>query len=716
MGMNKILKHIKNRLALCLFSTLCMLLPVERLMAQSWPTESEWIPMIDAAWSPLQDGNDQRKDYADIVVDQYGHDSYFYSTESTLYLRITLQGTTLKRGSLNSWTWSAALDGNSDGFPDWSIIADGRSEKLLTFYNSSADNNPEIEYYSLSKPVSSGEVREVDAGYSQYSKCRYLDFQVPFSSLQISGYENNITPYIPFKMLYITARNADLSFDDMTGNSNSLSSGFSNAPPIARGHYGSINDARDPQPYSNEGLWTSPESIILEGYGWPNSGSASFTGGVRNIRILNSSGSLAWYGTATTDVNGVLSPTSLWTIDNTVGAGTYTITVENPLQAGVYYAYDTFTITVPPPTVPEISISKLASVSTLSAGSELDYTITLTNSGSGSATSSEIRDMLPNGFSYIPGSTAGFTSIDPVIVGQELVWYGNWDINPPSSPPNSIELNFSVTTTSLAGDYTNLASAMGTNFALVETGPTALVTLTAPEPGVPDLSISCSTPSDTVTSSSPLEYLIRISNNGTATATITTIQDELPVGFSYVPGSTSGLSTSDPSISGSQLIWSGEWQVSELAGSNIDSLRFTVRAPMVSDQYFNSVSLAGSDFDPVNSGPVAPVYVAVPHLSLAKSVDNAYSIPGDTLSYSVTYLNSGDASAKMIIIMEGIPAQTTYLENSAAGSGTVISYSHDGGFSYDSDPTAPVTHIQYQRSADLAPGASGNVSYKVLVQ
>ncbi|MCF7824637.1 MAG: DUF11 domain-containing protein [Candidatus Marinimicrobia bacterium] len=686
-------------------------LPFEGLLAASWPLESEWIPMVDVAWSPLQDANDQRKGYTDIIVDDDGNDSYFYCSESTIYIRIVLQETPLKRGSLNFWTWFAALDVDGNDFPDWAIIADGWSEELSTSYNSAVDEDPELKYYSIENPISSGEIRIVEL-----PNYVYLDFQVPFSALQLPGYENNISLSTPFRMFFGTAKDANLSFSDLSGNFSSISEAFSNVPPIARGQYGSIYDTRDPAPFSNEGLWTSPEVISLQGEGWPISSSAYFNAGVRRIRIVDSHGELAWYGSVTSDGNGTIAPVDLWTLNNSASAGTYTITVENPIHTGVYYAYDTFTVTVPPPTVPEISILKIASSDTAEAETQIQYTITISNTGTGSGLITEVRDILPPGFTYVPGSSSGFTTIDPVSEGASLIWYGNWTVNPEGTPPNSISLTFSATVGSQSGDFLNAASILGSNFDLVETGPTAQVTVTAPEPGVADLTVSCTASVDSAVSSSLIDYKILIANSGTAAGIITLIQDDLPIGFSYVPGTTSGLTTADPVVSDSRLIWEGEWTVSEGAGSNIDSLVFTVTVPQLADKYFNSVTIGGPEMSLLSTGSVAPVQVLVPHLTLAKSVDNGSSFPGDTLSYTVTYLNIGSADAKLIIISESIPANTIYLENSASGESMSILFSHDGGFTYNSDQTAPVTSIQYQRSLELAPLESGSVRYKVLVR
>ncbi|MCF7921606.1 MAG: hypothetical protein K9M55_02785, partial [Candidatus Marinimicrobia bacterium] len=169
---------LRYRRLSCLLILLYTLTPAQELLAQTWPANADWIPMINANWNSLQDANDQSKDGLDIIPDQYGHDSYFYSNQSNLFIRIMLQGSPLKRGKLDRGTWFAALDVNLDGFPDWAIRADGTDEYLRTLYNGGLDNEPEIEYTALRNPIAAGAVRTVAAGYSGFASGTYLDIRV----------------------------------------------------------------------------------------------------------------------------------------------------------------------------------------------------------------------------------------------------------------------------------------------------------------------------------------------------------------------------------------------------------------------------------------------------------------------------------------------------------------------------------------------------------
>jgi uncharacterized repeat protein (TIGR01451 family) len=109
--------------------------------------------------------------------------------------------------------------------------------------------------------------------------------------------------------------------------------------------------------------------------------------------------------------------------------------------------------------------------------------------------------------------------------------------------------------------------------------------------------------------------------------------------------------------------------------------------------------------------------VALPSLIFTKKVIYTGTIStGATLTYTLYYENVGAGTATNVILTDVIPAGTTYITDSAAGANTVISYSHDGGITFDSSQSPPVTHIRWELTIDIVPGESGNVSFKVRIE
>ncbi|MCZ6649386.1 MAG: DUF11 domain-containing protein [Acidobacteria bacterium] len=123
-------------------------------------------------------------------------------------------------------------------------------------------------------------------------------------------------------------------------------------------------------------------------------------------------------------------------------------------------------------------------------------------------------------------------------------------------------------------------------------------------------------------------------------------------------------------------------------------------------------------FDPlVTESAVNTTTIAAPTLAVVKSVAPAGNQPpATTLTYTVLMTNNGTGAATAVVVNDPIPANTTYVTGSAAGAGTTIEYSHDGGGSYDASDAAPVTHIRWTLAAALAAGGgSATVSFQVII-
>jgi uncharacterized repeat protein (TIGR01451 family) len=92
----------------------------------------------------------------------------------------------------------------------------------------------------------------------------------------------------------------------------------------------------------------------------------------------------------------------------------------------------------------------------MSAGSVVDYTITLTNNGNITLNDVAIQDVIPSGFTYVTGSTTGGTTSDPLITGSVLKWTG-FD---PLATGASITIHYQTKSSSdlIDGLYTNFAT------------------------------------------------------------------------------------------------------------------------------------------------------------------------------------------------------------------------------------------------------------------
>ncbi|MGI9328459.1 MAG: hypothetical protein ACR2PZ_24805 [Pseudomonadales bacterium] len=112
-------------------------------------------------------------------------------------------------------------------------------------------------------------------------------------------------------------------------------------------------------------------------------------------------------------------------------------------------------------------------------------------------------------------------------------------------------------------------------------------------------------------------------------------------------------------------------------------------------------------------------------------VDADGVVPGDELRYTIRFTNEGAASvdAGSIVITNPIPDDTEYLDGTAFGSGTNITFSTDAGSSFAQPeeltvvkagavaPTAAAakeyTTIRWEFAPELKAGESSHVSFNV---
>ncbi len=102
-------------------------------------------------------------------------------------------------------------------------------------------------------------------------------------------------------------------------------------------------------------------------------------------------------------------------------------------------------------------------------------------------------------------------------------------------------------------------------------------------------------------------YTITIQNPNANDVTVSSITDTLPLGFTYVPGSTTGATTNDPAIVAQMLTWSESFSV---PAKDSISLHFAVIVADTPGVYFNEVGgSAAEGYNVISTGPTAQITV-----------------------------------------------------------------------------------------------------------
>ena len=114
-----------------------------------------------------------------------------------------------------------------------------------------------------------------------------------------------------------------------------------------------------------------------------------------------------------------------------------------------------------------------------------------------------------------------------------------------------------------------------------------------------------------------------------------------------------------------------------------------------------------------------------------KRVPAAKVVPGSDVIYTNIYTNVGSQTAAQVVITNPIPEHMQYLPASADGADMAITFSIDGGQTYNTperlmvvqaDGTerqatpAEYTHIRWARLKGLDPGVNGQVSFRARLE
>ena len=106
-------------------------------------------------------------------------------------------------------------------------------------------------------------------------------------------------------------------------------------------------------------------------------------------------------------------------------------------------------------------------------------------------------------------------------------------------------------------------------------------------------------------------------------------------------------------------------------------------------------------------------------------------IPGDEVIYTIVYTNVGDKDATDVVITNPVAEHTVYTADSAAGDGTEISFSVDGGKHFASPDELTVTTpdgeerpasaadynaIRWVVTTPVSPNSEGTVTYRARVK
>ncbi|WP_027008491.1 DUF11 domain-containing protein [Conexibacter woesei] len=218
---------------------------------------------------------------------------------------------------------------------------------------------------------------------------------------------------------------------------------------------------------------------------------------------------------------------------------------------------------------------------------------------------------------------------------------------------------------------------------------------------------------DTVDAGRATGYTISVTNPNVRDVTLTSLYDDLPPGFSYISGSTSGLTTADPTAAGQRITWAGPLAIP--GGTTVD-LHFEVRVSTIPGTYRNSAAGTADGYTIVPDEEAAPATVrplestTTPDLEVTKIADDVAGVAGLRTGYTITFTNPTDRTLRLKVIDERLALTAAYLPGSTTGITTADPLADGHRLRWDVDvPVAPLSAVKLHFGVRLPLDADGVV-------
>jgi uncharacterized repeat protein (TIGR01451 family) len=289
----------------------------------------------------------------------------------------------------------------------------------------------------------------------------------------------------------------------------------------------------------------------------------------------------------------------------------------------------------------DLSLTKTVDDPVPNVGSNVVFTLTVTNAGPSDGTGVTVEDVLPAGYSFVGASGPG--SYDSGT--------GVWTVGTVAAA-GSIALDITATVNP-AGPYDNAAQILTAN----ETDPDSTpgngtangeddaATITPTPVATADLSLTKTVDDPAPNVGSNVVFTLTANNAGPNDATGVAVGDLLPVGYTYVSDDSASTGTSFNS-------GTGIWTVGTVTASGSVALDITATVnpagPYANAAQVLTANETDPDSTPGNGNPAEDDYAEqstapIPNadLSLTKTVDDPTPNVGGTVVFTLTVANAG---------------------------------------------------------------------------
>lgn len=330
---------------------------------------------------------------------------------------------------------------------------------------------------------------------------------------------------------------------------------------------------------------------------------------------------------------------------------TASVTASN--QTDPVPANNTSTVSTVPTALINLSLTKSVDNISPLAGSDVVFTVRVSNAGPSNATGVQVRDLLPSGYTFVNATPSS---------GIYVSGTGLWTIGTIANGASAV-LNVTARVNA-TGNYTNVAEVMQANETDVNSTPGNNVLteddqdqVTISRGPLVDLSLNKSVNTVTPNVGDVVTFTITVRNAGPSDATGVIVTDKLPSGYSFVSATPS---------SGSYNNTPGSWTLGTLINGGTATLDIQARV-LPTGNYNNVAEVTGTnevdrDSTPGNNDAteddqseviVTPIQIA--DLSVNKIVDVAAPKVGDNVNFTIAVSNAGPSNATGVVIRDLLP-------------------------------------------------------------
>lgn len=348
-------------------------------------------------------------------------------------------------------------------------------------------------------------------------------------------------------------------------------------------------------------------------------------------------------------------------IDNATTAGSI---ISN--NAGIAYVADTigtpYNATTPTVSTPVVGLadlsftSKVDNVDPVTAGNDVEWTLTIANAGPSPAEDVEIVDTLPADTTFDPGSSDGSCSA----VGQIVTC----DLGTVAVGSASVVIGATVDEDTPTGTITNKAAVTSSTDDTDVTDNTASETTAIERSidlGLTKAVVAAPTIAGDAIAGGQLSYTIDITNSGPSSASNVALDDSLPVGTSFVSATPSGAG----SCSAGAGSVACTWPTIAAAGAESVVVVVDVEPGLVTGVTLtNTASVAADEPEALvgdSNSDTADIDITRRIDLVTTKSSTGTPIAGESFSFTLSVTNDGESDATDVVLTDMLPAGTTFV-------------------------------------------------------